>query len=525
LPSRTYSRLLTAAVPLTILALALAGCSSASTPSSSSSSSSSATPVKGGTLTFARTAAVTSLDLHSQITANNAFAIDKIFEPLLTFDSAGKLHPAVASKYTQSTDGLTWTFTIRDGIKFSNGTAVTPADVVFSLQSHLDEKDAPLPFSAPITSIKASGSDQVVVTLSKAYTPFAAEIAEFANGIIPANYGGQSKADFFAKPIGTGPFVVDSWKSGGDITLAKNTNYWQAGKPYVDKVVYKTVTDDNQLVTQLQAGQVDAIDDVPQANVATLKADSSVTVDSTDSWNVEELFFNTKNKQFSDVHVRRAIAYAIDKAGIVKATSFGTAKAADSLLPPTIEYYSSDIDAPSYNVDAAKKELAQSAFPTGFTTTLLLPSDSTLEQQEAQAIQEELGAIGITVKIASIDHATFRDRFFAYDFDFMLNSATSDYADPNSIVEFQADPSGFSKSYWTSYSNPDVTALLKKGQSEADGTGRAATYQQIQKLIAADSPYIPLSYPAAIKATSSKVHGFEVLPNGSTNLTSAWIAQ
>ncbi len=503
--------------------IALAGCTSSGTTTSPSSSA--ATPVAGGTLTFARTAAVTSLDLHSQITANNAFAIDKIFEPLLTFDSAGKLHPAVASAYDESSDGLTWTFTIRDGIQFSNGDKVTPADVVFSLQSHLDEKDAPLPFSAPITSITAEGSNQVVVKLSKAYTPFAAEIAEFANGIIPDNYAGESKDAFFAKPIGTGPFVVDSWTSGADITFGKNTHYWQKGKPYVDKLVYKTVTDDNQLVTQLQAGQVDAIDDVPQANVADLKANTAVKVDSTDSWNVEELFFNTKNKQFSDVHVRRAIAYAIDKAGIVKATSFGTSKAADSLLPPTIQYYSKDIDAPSFDVDAAKKELAQSAYPTGFTTTLLIASDETLWQQEAQAIQEELKAIGITVKIESIDHATFRDRFFAYKFDFMLNSATSDYADPNSIVEFQADPSGFSKSFWTSYSNPEVTALLKKGQTQPAGADRASTYQQIQKLIAADSPYIPLSYPAAIKATSAKVHGFEVLPNGSTDLTSAWIEQ
>lgn len=518
--SRTRSRsaLLAVIAPAAALVLALSACSGGSASPSASS-----TPVSGGTLTLARTAAVTSLNLHTEITSNNAFAIDKIFEPLLTFDSAGKLQPAVASSYEESSDGLTWTFTIRDGIEFSNGTAVTPADVVFSLQSHLDEKDAPLPFSAPITSITASGSNQVVVTLSKPYTPFAAEIAEFANGIIPANYGGESADAFFQKPIGTGPFTVESWTSGGDITFAKNTHYWQAGKPYLDTLVYKTVTDDNQLVAQLQAGQVDAIDDVPQANVADLQANSALTVDSTDSWNVEELFFNTKKAEFGDVHVRRAIAYAIDKAGIVQATSFGTAKAADSLLPPTIQYYSSDISAPSYDVDAAKKELAQSAYPNGFTTTLLIASDETLWGQEAQAIQQELAAIGITVKIESIDHATFRERFFAYDFDFMLNSATSDYADPNSIVQFQADPTGFSNSFWTGYSNPEVTALITKGQEQPDGDERAATYKQIQTLIAADSPYVPLSYPAAIKATTSKVQGFAVLPNGSANLTDTWI--
>jgi peptide/nickel transport system substrate-binding protein len=510
------------AAGVTVVALALGGCAAAD---NSPSATESATPVSGGTLTFARTAAVTSLDLHTEITANNAFAIDKIFEPLLTFDAEGAIQPAVASEYSQSDDGLTWTFTIRDGITFSNGEAVTPADVVFSLNRHITTENSPLPLNAPITDIVAEGDNTVVVTLSSPYTPFAAELAGFANGILPADLAGQSPEEFFANPIGTGPFVVDSWEQGGEISFVKNENYWQDGKPYVDKLVYTLVPDDNQLVAQLTGGQVDAIDEVPEANVADLEANPAVSVVSTDSWNVEELFFNNLDEHFADRNVRRAIALAIDKEGIVEATSFGTAKVAGSLLPPSIEYYSDDIDTLSLDLDKAKDEIAQSAFPDGFETTLLVASGNTLRAQAAQAIQQQLAPLGITVNIESIDLAAFRARFRAFDYEFMLNGATSDTPDPNSIISFQADPDAGTNAYWTHYSNDEVTALLHEGTALPEGDEREATYMQIQELIAQDAPYVPLSYPAAIKGTSSKVHDFVVLPNGSTRLQDAWIEQ
>lgn len=518
---RASRRLATVAAGATIVALALAGCSSGG----SSSSASSDKPVSGGTLTLARTASVTSLDLDTEITSNNAFAIDKVFEPLLSFDASGKIVPWVASKYTQSSDGLTWTFTIRKGIQFSNGKDVTPADVVYSLQRHIDTKDSPLPLAAPITKIAASGSDQVVVTLKTPYTPFAAELTGFSNGILPNNLDGESEATFFKNPIGTGPFVVDKWDPTGDISFTKNTHYWQPGKPYIDKLVYKLVPDDNQLVAQLNGGQVDAIDEVPLANVADLKANSALSVDSVDSWNVEELFFNNLDTHFKDRNVRRAVSLALDRVGIAKATTFGTAKAAGSLLPPTIEYYAKDIDTLQHDESKAKAELAKSAFPKGFTTTLLIASGDSQKAQEAQAIQSELATIGITVKIQSIDLASFREQFKAFNYSFMLNSATSDTPDPDSIVSFQADPDAGTNAYWTHYSDPQVTALLRKGETQADGPERKATYTQIQELIAQDAPYIPLSYPAAIKATSSKVHGFVVLPNGSTQLQNVWIGK
>ena len=531
-PQRTTTRAATAVALSAALAVALGSCSSSSsteqpsvTPSAGAATSAApAEPQSGGSLVFARTQSPTSLDLHREITANNAFAIDKIFEPLLAFDAEGEIEPWLASDYSASEDGLVWTFTLREGVTFSDGSPLTPADVVYSLERHL-EVGGPLPLGAPVTSVEAQGEDTVVITLSAPYTPFAAELAGFSNGILPADLGGIDEETFFKDPVGTGPFVVDEWTEGGDISFTANESYWQEGKPYLDEVVYRLVQDDNQLVAQLQSGQVDVIDTVSSANVATLQANTSLAVSITPGWQVEELFFNTLDEHFQDRDVRRAVSYALDREGIVEATSFGTAEVAGSVLPPSIPGYDGSITTLDYDVDAAKAALADSAFPDGFTTKLLVASGNDLRAQEAQIIQAQLAEIGITVEIESIDLAAFRERFRAFDYSFMLNGATSDAADPNDIVTFQADPEGGTNGYWTHYENPEVTALIAEGRTLPDGDERTQVYSQIQQLIADDAPFIPLSYPSTIKASAATVQGLTVLPNGSVRLQDTWLEQ
>lgn len=511
------------ALAASVLAAALL-LSACATGSATAPSGDATKPVSGGTLTFGRVAAVNDLDLNQQITANNAFAIDKIFEPLVSFDVDGKIVPWLA-EYEVSDDGLSYVFTLRDGLKFSNGKAVTPKDVEFSLNRHL-KVEGPLPLSAPIKSISETGEREVTITLSEQYTPFLSELSGFSNGIFPADFGGASEEEFFKKPVGTGPFVVDKWDPNGDISFVKNEHYWQQGKPYLDGLVYKFIADDTQLQQQLAAGQIDAIDTVPAANAASVDSAANTVLSKTDSWSTEQVFFNTQRKEFADEHVRRAIAHALDREGITAATTFDTAEVANVLLPPTIQYSANDEKGISlaYDVAAAKKELAASAFPEGFSVTLLLASGNSQRAQIAQVIQESLGEIGITVKIEQLDIAVFRERFFAYDFDFMLNSGQSDAPDPNGFITFQADPEGFSKSYWTHYSNDEVTKLMHEGRTTPSGPEREAIYLKIQQILADQVPYIPLFFPSNLKATSDKVHDFTVLPNGSVRFENAWLS-
>lgn len=469
----------------------------------------------GGTFVYGRPAAVNSLDLHNQITANNAFAIDKVFESLLSFNSEGEIVDWLAESHSVSEDGLIYTFVLRDGLKFSNGTEVTAEDAVFSLERHL-EVGGPLAIAAKVDSVKAQDAKTLVITLQEPYTPFLSELSNFSNGIIPKDFGGVSEEEFFKKPVGTGPFVVDTWDPAGDITFTKNTNYWQEGKPYIDKLVYKLIEDDSQAINQLKAGEVDAIESLALQNAGEIKQGPDTAVAANGSWVTEQLFFNTLDEHFADVHVRRALAQAIDREGLTNALTFGYAQTANSLLPTSIPYNSNDtVKALAFNVEAAKQELAKSAFPNGFSTKLLIASGNSTRAQAAQIIQAAGKEIGINIEIESIELASFRERFFAYDFSMMINSGQADSPEANSIIAFQTDPDGFSKSYWTHYTNDEVTGLLRDGQKTQDGEERAATYAKLLQILADEVPYIPLYYPEILKGVSSSVDGLVVLPNGS----------
>ncbi|QNN63910.1 ABC transporter substrate-binding protein [Leucobacter denitrificans] len=513
-------RLWSLAATATVAAMLLAGCAQADPAPSDD------TPTAGGTLTYGRLASANDLDLHTQITANNAFAIDKIFESLVSFDESGQIIDWLAESHEISDDGLVYSFTLREGLKYSDGTDLQAADVKFSLERNI-EKQGPIMLTAPIASIETDEEARtVVITLAEPYTPFLSELTGFAAGVLPSDFGGKSEEEFFQSPIGTGPWVVSEWDPSGDLTFVKNEHYWQEGKPLLDSLVYTFIADDNQLLQRLSAGQIDAIETVPAANAAEVDSNEATTLISGDSWAIEQIFFNTQKPEFADVHVRRAIAHALDLEGITQATTFGTARAATSLIPPSIAYSAADAGFElGYDVDAAKQELAESGYPDGFTATLLIASGNASRAQIAQIVQESLAQIGITIEIESIDLAAFRERFRAFDYDFMLNSGQSDSPDPNGLVTFQADPEGFSNSYWTHYTNDEVTALMHEGRTTPDGPEREQIYLDIQRILAEEVPYIPVYYSSTLHGTTSKVHGLEGLPNASIRFQDAWIEE
>ena len=466
------------------------------------------------TFIYARPASVTSLDLHTEITENNAFAIDKIFEPLVLFDEEGKVGDWLAASHTVSEDGLVYTFVLRDGLKFSDGTDVTADDVVFSLERHRTV-EGPLPLEADIASIEAADAKTVVITLNTAYTPFFAELANFSNGILPKDFGGKTEEEFFKAPVGTGPFVLDQWDPAGDISFVRNEYYW-GGVPSIEKLVYKLVDDDNQAVNQLKVGDVDAVEDLSYANAGEIDGNAETSVIVGGSWEVEELFFNTLDEHFSDVHVRRALALALDRNAIALALTFGYGEVANTILPNAITYNTSDtVQALPLDLEEAKSELRKSAYPEGFDTTISIASGNNVRLQEAQIIQAAGAQIGINIQINAQEIATFREDFKALNFSMMINSAIADFPDADSVFAFQVDPEGFSQCYWTSYKSDEAVALLKAGQVAPDGEERAAIYADLQQLLAEDVPYIPLYYPSIVTGVRSNVQGLVVLPNGS----------
>jgi peptide/nickel transport system substrate-binding protein len=503
----------------------LAACGSskgASTSATSGAHASGGTPKRGGTLTFARSVAPTQLDPANSIIAGDVYTLDKIFEPLYVTSPAGKLTPWLATGYTSSADHLTWTFALRPGVRFSDGTPLRADDVVWSIDRERTNSAGPLSFlDFAIKKIHADGDGSVVFTLSEPWAPFLSDISVFANAIMPRKFGGKSAKAFFKSPVGTGPWLLPAWTPDSNLTLKRNPNYWQTGKPYLDAVTVDYVSDQNQQLLQLTGNQAQLIDNVPPSNLSSLKSHSGVTVTEFPAWEVDLLVFNEQLPQFKDVHVRRAIAQAIDTQKLVEATSFGTAKAGGSFVPPSLEYYAADTPVLKYDLAAAKAELSKSAYPHGFDTKLLISGGVEKWSEFAQIIQAALKPLSINV---SLDHATFETTFQKYDYDMFIDYAINDISDVDEMASFELNyKEGGSKSYWSSYNNPAVTKLVERAESEFDSGKRAALYAKIQAMVAQDVPFVALDYPPYIYAWSDKVQGFAVNPGGAYRLEDVWL--
>jgi peptide/nickel transport system substrate-binding protein len=485
-----------------------------------------ATPKRGGTLKFARSIAPTQLDPSRSIIAGDVYTLDKIFEPLFITSASGKLVPWLAASATVSKDNKTFTFKLRPGVKFSDGKPLTAADVVFSLNRTRKDKQGILGFlDGAIATLQAKGTDTVVAHLTAPWAPFLSDISVFANGIIPANYGGKSEAEFLANPIGTGPFTLTGFTSAAaSITLKANKSYWRSGRPYLDAVEFLNVDDDNQRVLQLRGGQVDVIDSVPPANVKSIASDSNLAVKLYPAWEVDLLVFNEKVAAFADAHVRRAITYAIDRPALVHAASFGTAKPGGSFFPPSLQYYSAASSDLAYSMTKAKTELAKSKFAKGFKTALLIDGGVQKWRTFAQIIQQQLKPLGIDVTIRALDHAAYHAAFEKFDYEMFIDYAINDISDPDEMASFELDfKNGGSSSYWSSYNSPAALKLVQAAQAEFNPTKRAALYAKIQTLVAQDAAFAPLDYPPYIYAFSKKVQGFAVNPGGAYRLEDVWL--
>ena len=229
---------------------------------------------------------------------------------------------------------------------------------------------------------------------------------------------------------------------------------------------------------------------------------------------------------FKDRHVRRAIAQAINTKKLVAATSFGTAKPGASFIPPSLEY--SDVNTPvlEYNLEAAKKSLAESGYPHGFKTQLLISGGVQKWSEFAQIIQQALAPLKIKVSIVSLDHAAYETTFQKYDYDMFIDYAINDISDIDEMASFEVDyKDGGSKSYWSSYNNPAAIKLVHEAEAEFNTSqARSELYAEIQEIVAQDAPFVRWTTRPTSTRPPSSVNGFAVNPGGAYRLEDVWLA-
>jgi peptide/nickel transport system substrate-binding protein len=528
----TAGRGLVAGIAVTALAV-LAGCGSSGSGGSSGGGGTGATgtsagkPVRGGNLIIARTADSQSMNNTTVFDNESIWVFEQIFQPLYTVSNNGKgVIPWLATGYKVSSDKKSYTFALRQGVKFSTGKPMTSADVVFSIDQARKAAQGWGYIDTAIKSVTAPSKYSVVVNLKFPWAPLLADLSLFANDIIPANYGGETESQFYQHPVGTGPFKWDYWHKGSALKLVRNPYYWEKGKPYLNSVTWTDVPSDNTRELQVKSGQAAQIDEFPAwSTVASLKSTPGVDMDLFNSTRTDYLAFNEKRKPFQDVHVRRAISLAINRPALVKAILFGNGSPANSFMPPQVPYYQKSTPGLQYNLAQAKQEMAKSSVPHGFTTTLLVDSGDSDQLTTATIMQSELKPLGIKVNIQQLDPNTANTDFQNLDYDMTFSYWTMDIPDPDELVTFSVDPTAGSKSFFTGYDNPTVVKDAHAAEQTLSTTARAKLYDTIQDDAASDAFLAFLYYSPYAYATSSSVHGFFVTPLGNYHLENTWLSK
>lgn len=509
-----------------------ASSSSSGTTASNVSSVCEGTPTPGGTLIAARQNQTLSLSPYNTPGGwGDGEAINLIYEGLVRMDPSGKgsdIVPAIADKWTVAADGLSYDFHIRDNAKFSNGDPITAEDVKFTLDMWADPKqDQWAAFAAGYKSTDVLDASDVRINLSEVTGGFLYQLAMVAAVILPAKLVKAQGAAFFEKPVGSGPFMLDSWKKGSSITFVKNPNYWQPDRPLLDKVVFNFVTDDNTRILALNGGQAQSIDSVPWSQVEALQHASGVMVDAfkIPSWIL--LSVNHKKAEFKDVSVRQALNLSIDREAINKKIYQGLGTVPNSFLPQ-LHYDGNDSAVPPFAFDVAKAKslMAGSAFPSGFKATLEFPSGSTAFQALAVVLQAEWAEIGVTVELRPEDQATLSKNFTGGTYDIMLPYAlaASDVPIPDEFATFYGMP-GSTNGFFTWWSDPTIESMVKEFIHTADDATRAQQWPKIQAAMAEQLPALNVLDLPLVKARAANVCDDVTNPIGYDTLLTAWIAK
>jgi peptide/nickel transport system substrate-binding protein len=537
---RKLGAILTLGVLLAVLVSACGGGSGGSTASlqglygPSKSSECSASPVRGGNLVYERQAAMETTDPLNPVNGNgDIFGYNQIYSGLVRSDPTGKTNnivPSLADRWTVSSDGKTYTFHLRPGIKFSNGQPVTSEDVAWTLNRFGDPKINAIMSAVAIGFGRATAIDQstVRVELSKPVASFLYNISIWPAFILPKNLVEKQGKAFFKHPVGTGPFMMKEFAKGSHITFVRNPHYWEKGKPYLDSVRFNFVSDSNTRILALRAGNAQIMDVVPFSQINSLRGDKNMSVQAAKVPQFLGLWLNHQRPEFADINVRKALQYAINRPLLNRQIFAGLAEIPNSVL------MGFDMDAPNsqvkpypYDVAKAKQLMAQSKFPKGFSTTLRYPGGTDFYKQLALALQQEFGAIGIKIKLVEQDTATVTNAWFTRKFDmiFPFASFTSDLTVPDEYADFLTNPANGFHGFETSWKDPAIQQMVQKFETTRDESARKQQWAQIQQALMNQTPVVAVLHLPFVNAHLPNVCGTDLDGLGSDHLENTWIAK
>jgi peptide/nickel transport system substrate-binding protein len=456
-------------------------------------------PVSGGTAVVAITAeppgwdpTVSTSQEIARVTYHN------IFEGLARIDGDGKIVPQLATSWKTSSDGLTWTFQLREGVKFQDGSPMTVDDVVAQFKRAMDPNSGHThpEYYASIASV--SGNDKgstVTFKLKHADSSFLFNLARPDSIIYKAGTTDSQRTH----PVGTGPFKFVKWVPGSEVDLEKWNGYYIKGEPYLDKLTFRIMPDPNTRFAALQSGDIDMIG-TSLAPEDALKAQKDANLKVTKGYNTTKILLAMNNTRppFNNLKVRQAITYAINKKAIVEGAMFGFGTIIGSHVTP-IEPYFVNPDPYPYNPEKAKELLKEAGYPNGFTAKLELPQPYNIEIRTGQVIAQQLAQVGIKLNVSVVEWTTWLSRIFTQgDYDLTVIG----HSEPRDISIY-GNPK-----YYFHYDNPQVQKLLSEAEEAPNQDEAVADYKQVAETIAKDAVNVWIFNPSYLVAARKNLYGY-----------------
>jgi peptide/nickel transport system substrate-binding protein len=504
------------------VSLALVG----TTISTSGYAADATSPPHGGTMVIALSSNPASLNSALAVGVAVAIPALQITEGLVRVGKDNMAEPELATSWTVSPDGKTLTFKLRDGVKWHDGQPFTSADVQYTFQTLAPLHPRASAVFQNVASITAPDPLTVVVTLKKPYGPFIDFLTADNVGIQPKHlYAGTDplRNPYNQKPVGTGPFMFKSWTPGQTITLVRNPNYWQKGKPYLDRLMFQIMPDANARVAALQAGDIDYISnyDMSITSLPMLRKNPTIAI-GTDRGVARPLLlmYNTKNPELSKPAVRHALYEAIDRPLLLATAFAGLGKPGVSSISPSFQWaYNPAVDYTKmypYSIANAAKELDAAGYPvkgdgTRFTVRLTYIPSVSGYTETAQVIRDNWKKVGINVVLQPLETNVWLNKVYTekdYDTSFAIYNSGGD---PALGVDrmYRCAPPNTMNNNASQYCNPQLDALFDKAAAAFDKKDRATFYAQTQQIIAKDLPTAVLEDLGYADATRKAFGGLD----------------
>jgi peptide/nickel transport system substrate-binding protein len=482
---------------------------------SSSTNNTAGTPKSGGTATIALESELRTLDPMDSSLLVEREVFYNIYDSLFTIDPSLAIKPGLVKSWDTS-DPMNYKFTLQSGVKYQDGTAFNAASVKANIERYKTASTSRRKSDlASVKTVEVTDDTHVIFHLSKPDSTLLATLVDRAGMMVSLDAVSKGGSNFSLAPTGagTGPFEFVEWMRNDHLTLKKNPSYWRSGLPYLDGVTYRAIPDVNAILAALKTGDIDIARVIASKDVASLKADSTFIYKDVPAIGFNGFELNAGAAPFNDPAKRQAVAIAIDRYSILKNIQFNIGVVGYGPIPPS----SWAFDSSEKIYDHADATKAKST-ATGFTFTYKTTSDP-VNQQLAQLMQSELSAAGITMQIQTEEFATYQQECANHQFQACGVSWSG-----------RIDPDGNMYAWWHTggsfndslYSNPQVDQWLDDARTTADLSKRKQDYDNAQKQIVQDAPYVFTTFGVSAQISDTKIHGFTLYPDLMIRMAEVW---